>query len=147
MDRRKFIVSTAAIGAAGLIGSAFAQESKAGVKGSSDIHPDLTGVWSDPYLSQPSSIIIESNKSGSKVRVTGTYWHKRHWQSTFHGTGELKGNVLTVNYSHDTIEDLGGGVVNMELVNIDNTFVLKGNANKSDGSWSAGNMNWYKERR
>jgi len=45
------------------------------------------------------------------------------------------------------IEGLGGGVVKMELVKIDNTLVLKGYAKKSDGSWSAENMNWYKERR
>ncbi len=147
MDRREFIASSAVIGAAGLIGSTFTKESKAEAMGSSDAHPDLTGVWVDPYLVQPSAIIISSNKSGSQVKVTGTYWHKGHGQSTFHGKGELKDNVLTVNYDHDTIEDLGGGVVKMELSKIDNTLVLKGSAQKSDSSWSAEKMSWYKERR
>lgn len=147
MDRRKFIASTAAIGAAGLMGSTLTQASQTDAKKTSDIHPDLTGVWIDPYLRDPTAIIIDCNGSGSKATVTGTYWHKDYGQCTFHGTGELKGNVFTLNYNHDTNKDIGEGVVNMELAKVDNTFVLTGTAKKNDDSWSCSNMKWYKERR
>jgi len=147
MDRRKFIASTVAIGAAGLFGSTLSQTSEANAKQSSEAHPDLTGVWTDPYLNQPSAIIIECNNSGSEVTVIGTYWHDDHGQSTFHGTGELKDDVLTINYNHKLNKDLADGVVSMKLAKVDNTYVLKGSAKKSDESWSCSNMNWYKERR
>ena len=143
MDRRSFIASTAAVSAVGLAGTAVAKERK----GASDVHPDLTGIWVDPFLMQPATIIIESNRSGSNVRVTGSYWHKESGQSTFHGTGTLKGNQLSISYDHSHIDGLGKGAANLTLSKVENVLVLKGSIKKSDGSWSASNVSWFKKRR
>lgn len=143
MDRRNFIASTAVLGATSLVGTATAKESE----GAADVNPDLTGVWVDPFLQQPNTIVIESNQSGSNVQVTGTYWHKKYGQVAFHGTGTLKNNLLSINYKHSNVDDLGSGTIKMELTEVEKTFVLQGKSQKSDGSWSAQNMNWYKQRR
>ena len=146
MDRRNFITSTAAVGAIGLVGAAGTKEAKA-AKIESDVHPDLTGVWVDPHLQEPDSIVIESNRPGSDVKVTGTYWHDDAGQCGFHGTGSLKGNKLTLKYDHPNIESLGDGTAVMELSKVGNMLVLKGDIKKKDGSWSAEKVTWFKERR
>ena len=143
MDRRNFIASTAVLGVTSLVGIATAKESE----GTADVNPDLTGVWVDPFLQQPSTIIIESDQSGSNVQVMGTYWHKNHGQVAFHGTGTLKSNLLSISYKHPNVDDLGSGVIKMELTKVEKTLVLQGKSQKSDGSWSAQDMRWYKQRR
>ena len=78
MNRRNFIASTAVLGATSLVGTATAKESE----GTADVNPDLTGVWVDPFLQQPSTIIIDSNQSGSNVQVMGIHWHKNQLQTS-----------------------------------------------------------------
>ena len=146
MDRRNFITSTAAVGAMGLVGTVGADTAKA-AKAAADVHTDLTGVWVDPFLQEPDAIIIESNGSGSDVRVTGTYWQDDAGQCCFHGKGSLKGDELTIKYDHPNVDSLGKGTAKMKLSKMGNTDVLKGQIQKSDGSWVADNVTWYKQRR
>lgn len=141
MDRRTFITNTLALGAAGLAAPLLSNSSASQKDG---IDKELSGVWNDPKLSQPSSITIESNFNGSEIKVAGTYVHKNYGQSDFQGIGKLKGNVVTINYAHENNPNLGNGTLRMELSKPGNKFILQGSCKREDGSWSAENMNWHK---